>query len=73
MYHLSCSQIKFKDEEGTGLGPSLEYYALVAAEFQKRDLGLWICDDSVPDDKAREVHTWTHTHDVCTNIHTFAW
>lgn len=32
-------------EEGTGLGPTLEFYALVAAELQRRDLGMWICDD----------------------------
>lgn len=51
----SILEIKFKDEEGTGLGPSLEYYALVAAEFQRRNLGVWICDDTVPDDRAREV------------------
>ncbi len=42
-------------EEGTGLGPSLEFYALVAAEFQSRSLGMWWCDDHFPDDQAREV------------------
>lgn len=34
------------DEEGTGLGPSLEFYALVAAEFQKTALGMWHCEDT---------------------------
>ena len=43
------------DEEGTGLGPSLEFYALVAAELQRRSLGMWLCDDEFPDDNAREV------------------
>lgn len=38
-------EVEFQDEEGTGLGPSLEFYALVAAEIQRRDLALWICDD----------------------------
>jgi E3 ubiquitin-protein ligase HECTD1 len=38
-------EVEFQDEEGTGLGPSLEFYALVAAESQRRDLALWICDD----------------------------
>ena len=42
-------------EEGTGLGPSLEFYALVAAELQRKSLGIWLCDDEVPDDSAREV------------------
>lgn len=26
---------------GTGLGPTLEFYALVSAEVQRCDLGLW--------------------------------
>lgn len=34
-------------EEGTGLGPTLEFYALVAAELQRRDLCMWICDDEL--------------------------
>ena len=27
-------EVEFQDEEGTGLGPSLEFYALVAAEVR---------------------------------------
>ncbi|XP_044733919.1 E3 ubiquitin-protein ligase HECTD1 isoform X2 [Chrysoperla carnea] len=41
----SILEVEFIGEEGTGLGPTLEFYALVAAEFQRRDLGMWICDD----------------------------
>ena len=26
---------------GTGLGPTLEFYALVSQEFQRKDLDLW--------------------------------
>ena len=48
-------QVEFVGEEGTGLGPSLEFYALVAAELQQRALGMWLCDDDFPDDQAREV------------------
>merc|ERR550534_3214306 len=47
-------EVEFLDEEGTGLGPSLEFYALVAAEIQRRDLALWICDD---DDLTAEAPT----------------
>lgn len=47
--------MEFVGEEGTGLGPSLEFYALVAAELQQRSLGLWLCADDAPDDLAREV------------------
>ena len=48
-------QGEFEDEEGTGLGPSLEFYALVAAELQRKSLGMWICDDVIVDETAREV------------------
>uniref|UniRef100_A0A6M2DZQ3 E3 ubiquitin-protein ligase n=1 Tax=Xenopsylla cheopis TaxID=163159 RepID=A0A6M2DZQ3_XENCH len=41
----SILEVEFSGEEGTGLGPTLEFYALVAAELQRRDLGMWICDD----------------------------
>lgn len=41
----SVLEVEFLGEEGTGLGPTLEFYALVAAELQRRDLGMWICDD----------------------------
>jgi E3 ubiquitin-protein ligase HECTD1 len=48
-------QVEFKGEEGTGLGPTLEFYALVAAELQRRSLGLWLCDDDHHDNTEREV------------------
>ena len=32
--------VEFIDEEGTGLGPTLEFFALVAAEFQRADLAM---------------------------------
>ncbi|CAG9766512.1 unnamed protein product [Ceutorhynchus assimilis] len=41
----SVLEVEFVGEEGTGLGPTLEFYALVAAELQRRDLCMWICDD----------------------------
>lgn len=41
----SILEVEFQGEQGTGLGPTLEFYALVAAELQRRDLGMWICDD----------------------------
>lgn len=41
----SILEVEFQGEEGTGLGPTLEFYALVAAELQRRDLGMWLCDD----------------------------
>lgn len=41
----SILEVEFVGEEGTGLGPTLEFFALVAAELQRKDLGLWFCDD----------------------------
>lgn len=38
-------EVEFIDEEGTGLGPTLEFFALVASELQRKDLCLWMCDD----------------------------
>ncbi len=49
--------MEFVGEEGTGLGPSLEFYALVAAELQRKSLGIWLCSDDVPDDNTRAVNT----------------
>ncbi|XP_076442551.1 E3 ubiquitin-protein ligase HECTD1-like isoform X4 [Babylonia areolata] len=48
-------EIEFKGEEGTGLGPTLEFYALVSAELQQKSLGLWLCDDDHHDMLEREV------------------
>lgn len=53
--NLFTLQVEFLGEEGTGLGPTLEFYALVAAEFQRTDLGAWLCDDNFPDDESRHV------------------
>merc|ERR1719445_627397 len=43
----SILEVEFLDEEGTGLGPTLEFFALVAAEFQRSDLGMWLNEDIV--------------------------
>uniref|UniRef100_A0A3P8VUH5 E3 ubiquitin-protein ligase n=1 Tax=Cynoglossus semilaevis TaxID=244447 RepID=A0A3P8VUH5_CYNSE len=51
----SVLEVEFQGEEGTGLGPTLEFYALVAAEFQRTTLGMWLCDDDFPDDESRQV------------------
>lgn len=42
-------------ESGTGLGPTLEFYALVAAELQRKNLGMWLVDDDHHDELEREV------------------
>jgi len=40
----SILEVEFIDEEGTGLGPTLEFFALVAAELQRADLCMWLSD-----------------------------
>lgn len=39
-------EIQYENEVGTGLGPTLEFYALVSTELQRIDLGLWNDSDS---------------------------
>ncbi|XP_020807328.1 E3 ubiquitin-protein ligase HECTD1 [Drosophila serrata] len=46
----SVLEVEFLDEEGTGLGPTLEFYALVAAEIQRSDLCMWLCDEELGQD-----------------------
>ncbi|XP_055386641.1 E3 ubiquitin-protein ligase Ufd4 isoform X5 [Condylostylus longicornis] len=41
----SVLEVEFVGEEGTGLGPTLEFYALVAAELQRSDLCMWLFED----------------------------
>ncbi|KAK3859367.1 hypothetical protein Pcinc_034518 [Petrolisthes cinctipes] len=43
----SILEVEFREEEGTGLGPTLEFYALVGGELQRSDLAMWLCDDQV--------------------------
>jgi len=37
----SLLEIRYEDEVGTGLGPTLEFYALVSKELQKANLDIW--------------------------------
>jgi E3 ubiquitin-protein ligase TRIP12 len=39
-------EFEFQDEEGTGLGPTLEYYSLVAQELKNPSNNLWRKTDS---------------------------
>ncbi|CDO95969.1 unnamed protein product [Kluyveromyces dobzhanskii CBS 2104] len=34
-------EIEYKDEEGTGLGPTLEFYSLMSKEFADKSLNMW--------------------------------
>ena len=53
---FSVFQVTFADEEGHGTGVTSEFYSLVSAALQRRDLGMWMCDDtdhSAPMKKAK--------------------
>lgn len=39
-------EVEYFDEVGSGLGPTLEFYALVSKEFARADLGLWRADET---------------------------
>ncbi|CAJ0562513.1 unnamed protein product, partial [Mesorhabditis spiculigera] len=50
LFRFHCSnkavlEIEYNGEEGTGLGPTLEFYALISAEMQRKALAIWWCDD----------------------------
>ncbi|CCK68329.1 putative ubiquitin-protein ligase UFD4 KNAG_0A06740 [Huiozyma naganishii CBS 8797] len=40
----SVLEFEYQDEVGTGLGPTLEFYATVSREFAKKNLNLWRTD-----------------------------
>ncbi|CAR26071.1 hypothetical protein ZYGR_0E00500 [Zygosaccharomyces rouxii] len=40
----SVLEIEYQDEVGTGLGPTLEFYASMSREFSKKSLGMWRYD-----------------------------
>ncbi|XP_049822761.1 E3 ubiquitin-protein ligase TRIP12 isoform X2 [Aethina tumida] len=39
-------EVQYENEVGTGLGPTLEFYALVSRELQRSSLELWYAPDS---------------------------
>nr|CAD7401909.1 unnamed protein product [Timema poppensis] len=41
-------EVQYHDEVGTGLGPTLEFYALVSREMQRADLELWHGERTLP-------------------------
>lgn len=52
----SVLEVEFVGEEGTGLGPTLEFYALVAAELQRSDLAMWLHDDELKTEESDEFY-----------------
>lgn len=52
----SVLEVEFLNEEGTGLGPTLEFYALVSAELQRSDLGMWLYEDEHREGPDQDKH-----------------
>ncbi|KAM5163467.1 E3 ubiquitin-protein ligase TRIP12 isoform 3-T5 [Mantella aurantiaca] len=51
-------EIQYENEVGTGLGPTLEFYALVSQELQRADLGLWRGEEvTLPNPKGSQEGT----------------
>lgn len=38
-------EVEYIDEVGTGLGPTLEFYAIISKEFARKSLNMWHCLD----------------------------
>jgi hypothetical protein len=51
-------EIEFVDEEGTGLGPTLEFFSLIAAELQRQSHAMWHCNttSSETDSEGMFIH-----------------
>lgn len=41
----SVIEIEYQGEVGTGLGPTLEFYACISRDFTKRCLNMWRCEN----------------------------
>lgn len=41
----SILEMEYQEEVGTGLGPTLEFYATMSREFSKKSLGMWRVDN----------------------------
>ncbi|KAI9280212.1 hypothetical protein BC943DRAFT_283384 [Umbelopsis sp. AD052] len=41
----SVLEVEYFDEEGTGLGPTLEFYAIISKQFCKKSIHMWRDDD----------------------------
>ncbi|XP_063696706.1 E3 ubiquitin-protein ligase TRIP12, partial [Culicoides brevitarsis] len=69
-------EIQYENEVGTGLGPTLEFYALVSTELQRCDLCLWNDSNSYKSSQQKSSNIVTDdilktdTHNVSLNLST---
>ena len=62
-------EIEFIDEEGTGLGPTLEFFSLIAAELQRQKLAIWYSDDKVQENELTEEQLASRDQNVIELYH----
>ena len=48
-------EMEYEDEVGTGLGPTLEFYANTSKEFARRKLHMWRENDAIDGDEFLHV------------------
>ncbi|KAJ2343653.1 Ubiquitin fusion degradation protein 4 [Coemansia sp. RSA 2618] len=53
----SILEVEYYDEVGSGIGPTLEFYATISHCLQERELGLWR-DERSPAPEAQGVHVY---------------
>ncbi|XP_067014060.2 E3 ubiquitin-protein ligase TRIP12 isoform X3 [Anabrus simplex] len=54
-------EVQYHDEVGTGLGPTLEFYALVSREMQRADLELWHGERQEPPSSGPNSTSYVHS------------
>ncbi|KAG2227218.1 hypothetical protein INT45_008462 [Circinella minor] len=53
-------EVQFQGEEGTGLGPTLEFYATMSKEFCKKSFNMWRNEEKSRGEKDKEMYVSTH-------------
>ncbi|KAG8184831.1 hypothetical protein JTE90_004928 [Oedothorax gibbosus] len=54
-------EIQYKNEVGTGLGPTLEFYSLVSKELQRADLDMWHAVQLVSEEVKEQTVKYVHS------------
>lgn len=58
-------EIQYENEVGTGLGPTLEFYALVSKELQKSEFELWRGESLVEKNSSENEHITEYSFSIC--------
>ncbi|CAO3599290.1 unnamed protein product [Absidia cylindrospora] len=53
---ISVLEIEYMNEEGTGLGPTMEFYALASKEFCKKSTHMWRQEDDGEEDDQDKLY-----------------